>query len=74
MENLKKQLAEHIGVEVEDIKNEDMLSEDLHMSAADISDFLEKLENDGFNVSKIDLEETETVEELLEQVLENSSE
>lgn len=66
IDKVKNLLAQHIGVEVEDIKNEDLLSEDLHMSATDISDFLEILENEGVNVSKINLEEIESVEELIE--------
>jgi acyl carrier protein len=61
-----KLLAEHIGVEPEDIKPDDFFFDDLHMSPADLSDFMEILTANGIDVSKIDLSTIEAVEDLLE--------
>lgn len=65
-EKLIKLLAEQIGVEPEDIKEDDSFSEDLHMSPAEFSDFLHVLTNSGFTVSSSDLTGIETVEDLLD--------
>lgn len=61
-------LSEHLGVEKEDILIEDSFSEDLHMSPANMTDFLEALNQLGIETSKIDMTEIETVEEFLEQL------
>ena len=65
---VKKQLAEHLGLEPEDIKDEDTLINDLHMSASDLADFTEKLKKENIDVSKLDFSEIDTVTEL-EEVL-----
>ena len=39
-ELVKEVLATQIGVEPDDIHEEDLLSEDLHMSPTDLSDFV----------------------------------
>lgn len=67
-DKIKPRLAEIIGVEEEDIKNDDLLIEDLHMSASDISDFVHELENEGLNINKIDFNDIMTVEDLLDAV------
>lgn len=64
----KETLANFLGVEVDDISNEDSLSEDLHMQASDLSDFLGKLEALDFDVTKTDLTKIETVEDLMESL------
>ena len=72
MENTKtkeaiiKLLAEELGVEPEDIKEDDSLSLDLHMKPTDLTDFFQKLEDSGFNVAKINLTDIETVEDIIE--------
>lgn len=66
-ENLvKKLLAEHIGVEPEDINETDSLTEDLHMSSADLSDFVSSLEVKGIDTTPLDLPNIETVGDLIE--------
>lgn len=64
-----KLLAEHIGVEPDDIKREDFFFEDLHMSPTDLSDFLETLAGTGIDITKIDLSTVETVEDLLDALI-----
>lgn len=65
-EIVKKLLADHIGVDLEDINEEDLFLDDLHMNAADLTDFLQLLEDKGFDVSQVDLSEITTVRGLLE--------
>ena len=65
-ERIKQLLAEQLGIDVSDINEEDTLATDLHMVPSDISDFLRTLEEEGFETTKIDIAEVETVEELIE--------
>jgi hypothetical protein len=62
-------LSNQIGVEKEELNVEDSFQEDLHMSPADLTDFLERLEEVGFNTSEIDLTETKHVEDLIETII-----
>lgn len=64
----KKTLAEFLGVEIEDIANDDSLLDDLHIQATDLSDLIHKLEEAGFDTSDIDLTMTETVNDLIESL------
>ncbi len=61
---IKKILAEHIGVEPTDIHSDDFLSDDLHMSPTDLSDFVERLKKEGYDTQTLDLTEIETVNDL----------
>lgn len=65
-DKLKKLLAETIGVEAEDINDDDSFLGDLHMSASDLSDFVHSLETAGFDTSAVDLTTLETVEDLVD--------
>ncbi len=47
-------LAGLIGVEPEDIKNEDYLDEDLHMGPAEVADFLQKLQEQDFDMAGVE--------------------
>jgi hypothetical protein len=49
--SIKIILAGLIGVEPEDIKDEDYLDEDLHMDPAEVVDFLQKLQEQGFDTA-----------------------
>ena len=66
IDQVKEILAAHIGVEPEDIHEEDLLAEDLHMSAYDISDFLTLLGENGFEIKEIELTKIETVSDIVE--------
>jgi acyl carrier protein len=65
---IKSRLAEQIGVEVEDIKDEDSFTEDLHMSPADFADFISGLETVGIDATGLELTTNQTVAELIEEV------
>lgn len=59
-------LAEHLGVEPEDINDEDSFAYDLHMRATDLSDFLVVLNGQGIDTSNLDMSEIETFEDFIE--------
>ena len=61
-----KLLAEQIGVEPEDIDEEDAFLTDLHMNPPELSDFVHSLTSLDLDVSHLNLTEIETVVELLE--------
>jgi acyl carrier protein len=63
---LKELLANHLGVEVEDINDDDSFSQDLHTSPLDLADFVNGLTEYGFDTSKVKLNEIETFEDLAE--------
>lgn len=62
-------LAGHIGVEESELKKDDSFRDDLHMSAADLTDFAEKLSSAGFEASSLDFSEMETVGDLIEKMI-----
>ena len=59
-------LAEHIGVEPEDLSEEDFFLEDLHMNPVELSDFVHSLGNLEIDTSKLETGSIETVSDLLE--------
>lgn len=61
-------ISEQIGVNSGDIKVEDRLGTDLHMSASDISDLAEKLKEKDFDVDISDLNLQTTVNNLIEDL------
>jgi hypothetical protein len=65
---VKRELADFLGVEAEDIEDDSILAEDFHMMPNDLTDFMEILTTAGFDTSKIDLTEIETFDDLVEAV------
>jgi acyl carrier protein len=65
-QKVKRELADFLGVEMEDIEDETELTTDLHMDAVAITDFMEILTKAGFDVSQLDFTEIDTFQELLE--------
>jgi acyl carrier protein len=63
---LKELLANHLGVEIDDINDDDSFSQDLHISPLDLADFVNGLTEQGFDTSKVKLIEMETFEDLIE--------
>jgi acyl carrier protein len=68
---VKRELANFLGVESEDIEDESSLTEDLHMKATDLTDFMEILARMGMETSGVDLTETETFLDLVEALTEH---
>lgn len=65
---IKKLLADYLGVELEDINEDDTLLEDLHMSASDLSEFVETLKSEGADTSSLIIEDIETVSDIIESI------
>jgi acyl carrier protein len=65
---IRVKLAEEIGVELDDIKEEDTFSDDLHMSPSEFSDFLSDLNIEGVEIAGLDIDSTSSVGELIEAV------
>jgi hypothetical protein len=55
-----------LGLEPVDIDVSDSFTDDLHMSPAAMTDFLDQLGEEGFEVEKIDMEEIDTLLDLFE--------
>ena len=64
-------LAEHLGVEPEDLNEEDFFNDDLQMNPASMTDFIEKLSLKGHKTTGIDFAETETIADLLNAISSN---
>ena len=65
-QKVRQELANYLGVDLEDIEDESVLAVDLHMTALDLTDFEQVLKNNSFDTSKIDFTEIETFEDLIE--------
>jgi hypothetical protein len=63
---VRQELSNFLGVDTEDIEDDSSLTEDLHMKATDLTDFMEILTRMDMETSNIDLSETETFLELVE--------
>ncbi|MFC1625450.1 acyl carrier protein [Patescibacteria group bacterium] len=63
-EKIKKDLAEFLGVDTDDIDSQDNIMQDLHMSPSDATDFLSVMEEKGYDITGLDLTEIETFDEL----------
>lgn len=68
-DKITKLLADFLGVETGDFTPEDSLTENLHMTASDLTDFVEILNLAGVDTSELNLEEVETVEDLYEKLI-----
>ena len=61
-------LVEFLGVTTEDVTVEDSLRDDLHISPSDLSDYLESLGSKGLNIENLDMENIDTVGELIDEL------
>lgn len=59
-------LCNLLGLEPDDVDVTDSMIDDLHMSPAVISEFMEVLEEKGYEVGKLDMEEVYTLQDLFE--------
>jgi acyl carrier protein len=61
-------IADHLGLDPDDIHDDDRLVEDLHMRPPEITDVIETLSQHGFKARDLDLSEIETVTDLYESL------
>lgn len=66
---VKRVLADHLGVEIEDIDVDDNFKDDLHMGAVQLTDFGQKLSDAGIEVENLDFNEIENLSDLFEALL-----
>ena len=67
-EKIKKLLADFLGVDTDDIKNEYSLAQDLHMASSDLTDFVEALKAEGVDTSNLILTEIDSFDDLIESL------
>ena len=65
-ETVRRELANYLGVDTEDIEDDSSLTEDLHMKASDLTDFMQILTRMDMETEGVDLTQTETFLELVE--------
>lgn len=63
---VKTELADFLGVDLEDIEDESSLEIDLHMKASDLADFMDILKRMDMDTSNINLVEIETFSDLID--------
>ncbi len=61
-------LADFLGVTTEDITIDDSLTDDLHISPSDRSDYLESLGGKGLSTQDLKIENIDTVGELIDEL------
>jgi acyl carrier protein len=65
-ETVRRELANYLGVDTEDIEDDSSLTEDLHMKASDLTDFMQILTRMDMETEGVDLTQTETFLELVD--------
>jgi acyl carrier protein len=68
---VKKLLADFLGIDPEDIEEDFSLTEDLHMKATDITDFMDLLNKKNIVTDGVDLTEIETFSDLTEAIIQS---
>lgn len=67
-ESVKKLLCDFLGIEPEDIEDDFLLSEDLHMKPTDLTDFMELLDKKDYDIANIDFSEIESFSDLVDAI------
>lgn len=70
-ETVRRELSNFLGVDTEDIEDDVSLTEDLHMKATDLADFMEILTRMNMDTERVDLTQTETFSDLLDALTEH---
>lgn len=66
---IKRLLAERLGVEPDDIKDDDSFKEELHMNPIILTDFVQKLSENGYETESLDFSEIDNLIDLYEVLL-----
>jgi len=61
-------LADFLGIEPDDIEDDFSLTEDLHMKATDLTDFVEILSKKGIDTESMDFTEIDTFTDLIDSI------
>ncbi|KKR12016.1 MAG: hypothetical protein UT39_C0001G0071 [Candidatus Woesebacteria bacterium GW2011_GWA1_39_21] len=68
---IKRKLSEYLGIDVEDIATDDSLKEDLHMSPAEISDFLNLLATQEIKTDFSEIQKIQCISDIIDTIVEN---
>ncbi len=66
-------LSNHLGVEAEDITPDDSFVDDLHMSKVDLADFAHTLTDANLEISPEDINNYDTVEDLIDILVQETA-
>ncbi len=61
---IKRLISERLGVEPDDINDDDSFKEDLHMDPIVLTDFTLNLAKNGFDVEALDFSEIDSLDDL----------
>lgn len=67
-QKIKRELSDFLGIGIDDIEEDSDFLEDFHMTASDMTDFMDILGKAGFETDTIDLTQIETFTDLLEAI------
>jgi hypothetical protein len=70
-QKIKRELADYLGVDMEDIEDETELTTDLHMDAVMLTDFMDILDKAGYDASQLDFTEIDSFIELVDALTEH---
>lgn len=68
---IKKYLAGYLGIEENDLENDDHLKEDLHMNSLEIADFFHLLKDKGIDLNLSKIDEIESLQDIIDISFEN---
>lgn len=71
-QKVKRELADFLGIGMEDIEDESEFETDFHMSATEMTDFVDILSKSGFSVDQLSLTEIESFSDLIDQLTAHS--
>lgn len=63
---IKEILANILGIEIDDIHDDFLLVDDLHMSPNDLTDLIEAFSNLGHETKDLDFDKIDSVEKLID--------
>lgn len=72
IQKVKRELADFLGIGMEDIEDESEFTSDFHMSASEMTDFIDILNKAGFTTDSLDLTQIETFTDLIDQLSSHS--
>jgi acyl carrier protein len=65
-QNIKRELADFLGIGLEDIEDESEFESDFHMNAVQLTDFTEILNKAGYSTDELDFNEIDTFNDLVD--------
>lgn len=67
-QKVKRELADFLGIGMDDIEDDSEFSADFHMSPTDMADFVDILSKAGMSTEGIDLTQIESYSDLIDEL------